>query len=441
MLTCKTPAEPLSLAEFDASLAALARFETSPLIGVAVSGGPDSLALAILADRWVRERSGQICALTVDHRLRPESGTEALRVKTWLAARGIRHEVLVWAGEKPRSGIQQAARIARYRLLDQWCRAHACLHLLTAHHREDQIETHLIRRRAQSGPDGLAGMSAIRELEYCRVLRPLLGVPKERLISLLNAEHQPFIVDPSNVDPAFERSHYRRSADAVADDVRLSRLAAEVRGCGIARAKRERDGNTLLARYVTLHPAGFAIVDIRLLSAASAETIERLLAEVARTIGGGNYLPRRAGVARLRASLDGAGGRGRTLGGCRFIHSREQVLVIRELARSAQPIELMPGESALWDHRFRIATPAAAHRQWTIGYLGASGVAQLRRLAPELTRSRLPRRFHPFLPAAWDEDGIAAVPHLPYKREGVGAVPQIIFRPVNPLTRASFAVV
>jgi tRNA(Ile)-lysidine synthase len=190
-----------------------------------------------------------------------------------------------------------------------------------------------------------------------------------------------------------------------------------------------------------LHPAGFAIVDIRLLSAASAETIERLLAEVARTIGGGNYLPRRAGVARLRASLDGAGGRGRTLGGCRFIHSREQVLVIRELARSAQPIELMPGESALWDHRFRIAAPAAAHRQWTIGYLGASGVAQLRRLAPELTRSRLPRRFHPFLPAAWDEDGIAAVPHLPYKREGVGAVPQIIFRPVNPLTRASFAVV
>ena len=178
LLTRGLTATPLSLGEFTASLASIARFESSPFLAVAVSGGPDSLALAILADRWARERGGQICALTVDHRLRPESADETRRLAAWLSARAIRHEVLVWAGEKPRTGIQEAARFARYRLLGGWCRDHACLHLLTGHHRDDQIETHLIRRRAHSGPDGLAGMSAIRELADCRLLRPLLGVAK-----------------------------------------------------------------------------------------------------------------------------------------------------------------------------------------------------------------------------------------------------------------------
>src|SRR5207248_5640066 len=96
-------------------------------LAVAVSGGADSLALAILADRWARERGGAICALTVDHRLRPESGDEIRRLRAWLSARGIRHEVLVWTGEKPRTGIQEAARLARYRLLGGWGGDPACL--------------------------------------------------------------------------------------------------------------------------------------------------------------------------------------------------------------------------------------------------------------------------------------------------------------------------
>jgi len=204
LLTSGSAGEPLTLGEFTAILAALGRFESAPFLAVAVSGGPDSMALAILADRWARERAGEICALSVDHRLRPESGEEIRRLGAWLSARSIRHEILVWAGEKPRSGIQDAARLARYRLLGGWCREHGCLHLLTAHHRDDQIETYLIRRRAHSGPDGLAGMSAIRELADCRLLRPLLGVARDRLFALLKREGQPFIIDPSNFDPVFE---------------------------------------------------------------------------------------------------------------------------------------------------------------------------------------------------------------------------------------------
>src|SRR5579885_530585 len=202
-------AEALRLEELAAALAAIGGFEPSPLVAVGVSGGPDSLALMILTDRWARRHGGTAWGLIVDHRLRPESASEAATVAGWLAARGIPHTVLAWEGEKPATGIQEAARAARYRLLTAWCAAQGCLHLLTAHHRDDQVETYLIRRRAGSGVDGLAGMPAVRELSQLRLVRPLLGVPKARLAAFLDVEGQPCVRDPSNINPAFERARLR----------------------------------------------------------------------------------------------------------------------------------------------------------------------------------------------------------------------------------------
>src|SRR5439155_22072542 len=139
LLTETSPPGPITSTEFANALASLASFESCPFLAVAASGGADSLALAILADRWARERGGSICAVTEDHRLRPESGAEIGLLRRWLSARAIRHEALVWSGNKPISRIQEVARVARYTLLAGWCREHGCLHLLTAHHREDQV--------------------------------------------------------------------------------------------------------------------------------------------------------------------------------------------------------------------------------------------------------------------------------------------------------------
>lgn len=441
MLTEGSPAGPLSLAEFGALLASLARLEDPPFLAVAVSGGPDSLALAILAHRWASESGGAICALSVDHRLRPESDAEMRQLRAWLSARGIRHEVLVWSGEKPRTGIQEAARIARYRLLSGWCREHGCLHLLTAHQCEDQVETHLIRSRAHSGADGLAGMSAIRELDGCRLLRPLLGVPKNRLRAFLEAEGQPFISDPSNLDPAFERTRYRNGDGSPASGAAGSALHDRIRKLGFARVARESERNQLLARYVSVHPAGFALLDPRGVSESSPDMTERLLAATAATISGDPYPPRRERIARLRGRLGSGAARGSTIGGCRFIRWRECVLTIRELARAAPPIRLAPGNSTLWDRRFAVIMPQGGSGLFTIGYLDLAGVSQLNRVAPQLRRGHLPRLILPILPALWDEDGIAAVPHLGYRREGLDALPQIVFHPVNPLTQTGFAVV
>ena len=438
MLNPSSPAAPLTPSEFGASLAALARFETAPFLAVAVSGGPDSLALVILADRWARERAGGICALTVDHRLRPESAAEIRQLETWLSAREIRHEVLVWSGEKPKTGIQKAARIARYQLLAGWCRDHGCLHLLTGHHRDDQIETHLIRRRARSGANGLAGMSTIRELGDCRVLRPLLGVSRDRLVAFLHAENQPFVTDPSNLDPAFERSRYRRDESAV---IGAADLALHIRALGSIRRGREHEANALLARCVTLHPAGCAILDPGAVSAATPDSAERLLSAIVMAIGGLPYPPRYERVARLRDVLASAARRGHTLGGCRLICWREHVLIVRELGRATEPMRLAAGETTMWDSRFQIVVPLNANRCLTIGYLGAAGAAQLRRLAQHRGQGWPPRLLLPVFPAVWDEQGIADVPHLGYRRERVGAVPRVVFRPANPLTSAGFAVV
>ena len=439
MLTRGSAATPLSLGEFTASLASIARFESSPFLAVAVSGGPDSLALAILADRWAREKGGAICALTVDHRLRPESGDEVRRLGAWLSARAIHHEVLVWTGEKPRTGIQEAARFARYRLLGGWCRDHACLHLLTGHHRDDQIETHLIRRRAHSGPDGLAGMSAIRELADCRLLRPLLGVPSNRLLAFLEAERQPFMRDPSNLDPAFERSRLRQRDSAPAGN---SGLLGEIRDLGRTRAAHEQERDPHLARFVSLHSAGFALLDPALMPDTLPEMAERVLSAVTAAIGGGSYPPRRAQIARLLANMGEAARRGHTVGGCRFIRWRQRILVLRELAKAAPPVRhLRPGERIVWDRRFEIMTPQADGGPFTIGYLGLPETPSLDRRTPHLRRASLPRLLLSILPGVWDEKGIAAVPHLGYRREGVVGLPQIVFRPVNPLTQAGFAVV
>jgi len=421
------------LAELAATFDAIGGFERHPFVAVALSGGPDSLALTILADRWARERGGRLAALTVDHGLRPESADEAQTVGGWMAARGIEHHVLAWSDPKPATGIQEAARAARYDLLAEWCRAQGCLHLLTAHHREDQAETYLIRRRAGSGIDGLAGMSALREMAGVRLVRPLLAVPKARLAALLDAERQPFLSDPSNRNPVFERARLR--LDTVAEDI--ERSTAELRDYGRQRIARERELDRLLARAVTLHPAGFAAIDPSAIERAEAELVDRLLSRAALCIGGSAYPLRRERVSRLRAGMRECSERARTLGGCRFVPWRGRLLVLRELSRAAPPVRLVPGGELLWDRRFGVTPPQHAASKLMLGYLGQSGM----RSVFDRDDGALPRLLHPVLPAVWDETGLIAVPNLGYARAAATELPRIAFHPVNRLSHAGFTVV
>jgi tRNA(Ile)-lysidine synthase len=430
--TARVVDTPLTVAELAAILERIGGVERAPFIAVGVSGGPDSLALMLLADRWARQRGGRAWGLTVDHRLRSESVAEARTVGGWLAARGIPHEILTWTDEKPAAGIQEAARNARYRLLTAWCRANGCLHLLTAHHREDQAETYLIRRGAGSGVDGLAAMSAVRQLPGCRLVRPLLTISRARLTALLTAEAQPFVRDPSNFNPVYERARLRQQASP-AD---MANAAEEARIRGHRRIEREQTLQRLIGSAVGVHPAGFAVIDPAILGDAPVELREPLLERVARCIGGAPYPLRRDRLARLRIALETEPGRARTLGGCGFVPWRSHILVIRELAAAAPAFRLDPGGAVCWDRRFAVLPWPQISDGLTLGHLGP-------RRVPDLPRyeTGLPRLVHAVLPAFWDPGGLVSVPHLGYRRAGAETLPTIVFRPANPLTPAVFTVV
>jgi tRNA(Ile)-lysidine synthase len=178
---------------------------------LAVSGGPDSMALMRLAAAW-RDASvmpPRLAAATVDHGLRPEAAAEARKVSQWSSALGVPHAILTWTGEKPTARIQERARVARYRLLFSHMREIEASALVTAHHADDQWETVMMRLSRGSGIAGLAGMSRDQTFVGGRLVRPLLNLSKATLVRCCHRYGQEYCSDPSNDDPRFARSQWR----------------------------------------------------------------------------------------------------------------------------------------------------------------------------------------------------------------------------------------
>lgn len=327
-------ATPLGTEELARRLEPLGPFERPPRLAVAVSGGPDSLALLLLADRWARARGGTVRALHVDHGLRPGSAAEAARLSGWLAARGIPCRILAWTGPRPASRIQETARAARLALLEAACAEAGILHLLLAHQADDQCETAAMRRARRSGPEGLAAMAAIRETGRVRLLRPLLDVPKARLRATLAALGQPWIEDPSNRDPRFERARLRAAGTTTAATLAAIADAAE------ERARLERALAELAARIARPDPAARRILlDAAGLEAAPAELARALLRRAVATVGGGRYPPPPAAVGRLLGALLARERTRRSLAGCLLTRSRELVAIEPERRPGRKPAE------------------------------------------------------------------------------------------------------
>ena len=210
--------------------------ETCRHILLAVSGGPDSVAMMRIVVHWTRTLTGVVPRLSVasvDHGLRPESAGEAEAVSRWAAETGLASAVLRWAGEKPRSGVMAAARDARHRLLSAHADAIGADALMLAHHADDQAETVLMRLAAGSGLTGLAGMAPESRWGALRVLRPFLACPGERLRAALLEDGHPFIADPSNDHPAYARVRLRQARAVLEreglDQGRITRFADRVR--------------------------------------------------------------------------------------------------------------------------------------------------------------------------------------------------------------------
>ena len=247
MSTAEAVAEAVTDAEADALFADLI---DQPALVLAVSGGPDSTALMWLAARWRkrRRRGPKLIAVTVDHGLRPEARREAAAVKRLARRLGIPHRTLRWTGAKPATARQEKARVARYQLIAAAADRARASCVLTAHTLDDQAETILFRMTRGSGLTGLAGMTRMRPLVMpvagerrgkpepgasVFLVRPLLDVPKARLIATLRTAKIPCADDPSNRDPRFTRTRLRTLAPALAaeglDARRFALLGRRVR--------------------------------------------------------------------------------------------------------------------------------------------------------------------------------------------------------------------
>lgn len=214
-------------------------------LALAVSGGPDSMALLWLAAKWRagRKTGPALIVLTVDHGLRPQAKAEARLVARMAAQLGLSQRTLRWRGEKPAAGIQAAARDARYHLMGRAARKAGASHLLTAHTLDDQAETILFRMARGSGLRGLAGMHAETKRDGVVLARPLLEVPKTRLIATLRAAQIPFAEDASNRDAKYTRVRWR----ALMPPLALEGLDAKGLGRFARRMKRADDALQLYA--------------------------------------------------------------------------------------------------------------------------------------------------------------------------------------------------
>lgn len=199
-------------------------------LGIAVSGGPDSLALLLLA---ASARPDRVEAATVDHGLRAESAGEAATVAALCERLGIPHRTLSadWS-EPPTANIQAAARAMRYRLLNEWAIERGLAAIATAHHADDQAETLLMRLARGAGVAGLGGSRRRRALsEQVTLVRPLLGWRKAELAVLVAEAGLAAVDDPSNRDPKHDRSRFREilSQSRWADPARLAASASAIR--------------------------------------------------------------------------------------------------------------------------------------------------------------------------------------------------------------------
>jgi tRNA(Ile)-lysidine synthase len=403
--------------------ALLAPFKRAVL---AVSGGSDSMALMVLAARWLatgRAPEGlAVEVATVDHGLRAGSAKEAAWVAERAKSLGFAHTTLVWGGNKPDSALQARAREARYALLVAHARAETPAAVVTAHTADDQAETLLMRLGRGSGLDGLAAMAPSRPLlpdGSVRLVRPLLGVSKGFLAALLREQGETWLDDPSNERLDFERARLRAAHDHLA----ALGLSNDKLALSAARLTRARDAlehvtDARLAALVNFHHGVFASLDRTAWESEPEEIRVRLLARLLATFGGEAKPAQLSQIEAVVAALARGRPMAQTLGGCIVSQGRTTLRLYRELGHRALPeLTLMPGEEVVWDWRFRVKYDADGDQEAApdggvvVRPLGLAAYATLRGGLPP--KDRPPARAAAGLPALWSGEQLVAVPSLP----------------------------
>ncbi|MEQ9694672.1 tRNA lysidine(34) synthetase TilS [Shimia sp. SDUM112013] len=372
------------------------------VVGVAVSGGSDSLALLHLVHEWATSCSVQVVAATVDHGLRPEAAEEAAKVAAICAGLSIDHSTLHWRDHPGGGNLQDAARAARYRLLADWAGEQGVDVMLLGHTQDDLAETFVMRLGRRAGVDGLAAMAPLFKRNGQTFARPLLPVSRAALRALLTTRGVAWVEDPSNDDLSYDRVRIRKALGVLAgagitpaDLAEVSHNMSRVRDALDAQVRALADATVTLDR-------GDVLISLPPLQTAPAEITRRLFVTALQWVSGAPYSARRAPVhAMLQGLFQGQGG---TLQGCLVTVAKGQCRVTREFAA----VRDLRVKGPVWDNRWRLNGP------WQDGdalrALGEDGIAAL----PGWRESGQPRASLLASPSVWRGDTLVAAPLAHY---------------------------
>lgn len=334
------------------SLFDLSDFPGKGRIIAAVSGGSDSLAMLLLVHDYLA-RVGQqhrLVAITVDHGLRPASAHEARAVALLCAQRGISHQIYSWDGPKPHSAVSHQARLARYELL---CQAAAHWHaavIVTGHTLDDQAETYAMRVQRGRGR-GLAAMPRLALLQHkYRLLRPLLNTRRQALRQYLVSRGVAWINDPSNENPRYERVRIRQSLDENA--VQHARQAVAM---AAAQRRAQAQAVAAVAAKLAMRLRGECLCfDFPAAGPDDGPALAALVAIAAAVMGGAQYPAAECGRLLTFIAQTHNTPRRMTLSGAVIEVTAKYLRIWRE-KRNIASCQLCPGQTAIWDGRYRIS--------------------------------------------------------------------------------------
>ncbi|MFY0596390.1 MAG: tRNA lysidine(34) synthetase TilS [Cognatishimia sp.] len=364
-------------------------------IGIAVSGGGDSMALLHLADAL--EDRYRIEAVTVDHGLRSGSAEEAEFVQKTCAKLNIRHATARWTGWKGDGNLQNRARDARYGLIAEWAKRQRLHVVLLGHTQDDVAENFLIRLGREAGVDGLAQMDSRFERNGVLFLRPMLDVSREELRQFLNRHRREWREDPSNENEMFQRVRARRAME-VFEGIGISAqsLARVSQNMRDAREILEDDTSTL-AQSIVHQVSGDLLISREGYLDSPKELRRRLVVKALGWISQLDYAPRRAPIEELDTAI--SEGRNFSLAGCLITVSKTRIRLSREYNAVRELVEYSQG----WD---RWLLEGAWEMGMQVRALGEPGLLQL----DDWRESALPRKSLMATPSLWHQDQLLAAP-------------------------------
>ena len=384
-------------------------------IGIAISGGPDSIALSLLLNKFKNKYSYKLIAFTVDHQLRKKSSQEAEDVKNLMEELCIKHITLKWQNSKPSTKILELARIARYNLLAESSNINKINIMMLGHHLDDQIETFIIRLEANSGLNGLACMRDFSKIKTdfgnLNILRPLLSFQKKDLINICKEKKIKWNEDPTNNNIKYKRVRVRKillNSNLHKDFISVIDIYNKL--------KFNFDNMLMyiIKKHIIFNETGICQIDQKKFQKLPNLIKEKILIILIKIIGGKKYPRKTSNIKNLINKLSKKEKIYATIGGVYIIKSKNKITLFRQFDSTLKNIPIK-SRNIIWDRRF-IVKNSSEINNLSIGPLTEKDYLNMIKLK-KIIKPKLPFYAIKTIPTIRILDEIISIPHLLYNKD------------------------